>query len=183
MKKITRPQYIFVSISFIGLAILLFVWFLLHGQTSVSGDYPEPEVSRSFDCSLDNFKYPIYGGQDVTKSNTSIVVIFVGDQLNAISLTQKYYYNGESDAMADKSRFRIAMSKSFANTSLKYGALGVNYAVDDNMLRMSISADHNEINDKSKDYFLVYGNLPKTFSEYKKIYEDQQFICKENNNG
>ena len=181
MKRIAHYKYTLTGTLFIAVSVVLLFWFLLRGQTFVSGKYPEPEASKSLTCFREDYDYPVYNSQDATKSTTSIVAIFSENSISSISLTQKYYYNDEASAMANKGRFQVTMSKCFAGSSLKYGALGVSYAVANDMLRISLSADSNEINGNSKSYFLINGS-PESFSDYKENYEGQQFVCKENTN-
>lgn len=168
-----------IGVILITVAIILTLWLLLRGQTNVAGEHPEPDVSKSLVCINDDFEYFAFSATDAIKTDTHIIAVFVGDELSSISLTQKYFYNSSSEAMAEKSRFQVSVEKSFSGSSLGYRALGANYAAIDNMLRMSLSANSDEINMNSKKYFLIEDS-PNTIFEYKKNYEKQNFTCKEN---
>lgn len=171
-------QFIMIGIILIIIAVAAIVGFLLQGQTTVSGNFPENKTSKTLSCEIDNLPYPIFDSNSSISSHTKINAIFDDDRISSISLTNSMIYSSIERAKVESENHHGNMNISFG--PLGADALSARYTTDDVEAQMSLYANANDLNASTYRYFLINGN-PTSSSDYMQNYTTQGFNCTENN--
>ena len=169
-----------MGLALLIIAVLLIIWFFLKGETRVSGGYPGAENSKSISCTRDGLSYPFFTYDGAEKKTTEVNIIFNNENVGSISLIQKMYYDNTESATKSSTSNHVAMNNSFGS-DLGADALGANYNVTDNVMRLSLYARGSDFNAATRKYFLADAQL-KNMKDYEKHYEKQGFSCIEKTN-
>lgn len=164
-----------VSLVFVA-AILIFL-FLVRGQTTITGGWPEPEKAQSLMCEADGMDYPFFSYDISTEKRIKINVIFSGDQIDMISLRYILSYDSEQGAVGSEAFNHIAMNNSFGEDGLGFDALGARYSVAGSSLQLSLYARGDEINAISLPYFMLDSLDEDSVEFVERFYINEGFHC------
>ena len=175
--KINWP--VSVGLSLVLVAGVLLFWFFMKGETTITGNWPEPELSQSMSCESNNFAYPFFTYDKSTKKSTRINIIFNNDNLYSIALIYNLYLNDAEIISSSEAANHAAMNISFGNNGLEAESLGMDFARLQDSLKMSLYAKSSDINSASAKYFLLDDNDSKAYNVelVKKSYENKGFVC------
>ena len=170
-----------VGLGLIMLAIVLIVWFFMHGEEVTTGDWTAKEVARALTCEANNKEYPFFAYDNSIKTNTKIEAIFNNDdELETISLRQTMYYADSNDIKVSENHNRAAMNQSFGENGLGVDTLNATFTSSSDSLKMTLFAKNSTINNKSAEYFFLNkldGKGNYTVSMLQKNYTNKGFSC------
>lgn len=170
----------FLAIFLLCLAVVLIIWFLLKGETRVTGSFPDDTTSVSLSCEREGEPYPFFGYDESESKKTKINMIFQQDKLHTISLIQTMIYNNSEYAAKSETLNRVSINENLGN-ELSSNSMDVRYTVNGNTMQMVLSVDTDKLSETEKKFFLIEKD-PYTFEQYENNYISQNFICKTNNN-
>ena len=157
-------------------AILIFL-FLVRGQTTITGGWPEPDKAQSLMCEADGIDYPFFSYDISTEKKIKINVVFSSDQIDAISLRYILSYNNEQRAVSSEALNHIAMNDSFGKDGLGFDALGARYSIAGNSLQLSLYARGDEVNMISLPYFMLDSLGRNDIESVEQFYKNEGFRC------
>ncbi len=167
---------------FLAIIAVIIIW-LLHGNTTTSGQYPENIRNESLVCESNDITYEKVSRVNSDNKELKISMVFVGsDTLSSGSLkyTLKYSSYGEAhDAEAiSHAQFNLGLQR------LGYDSSKFNnkFSTIDNELVITLNfSAKSEIDDTTRSYLLLNydsnDKLPSTLPEYRQNYEQQGFAC------
>lgn len=163
-------------------AIVLLIVFLIKGQTTVTGGFPENESVVSLTCGSTTIKYPLFvENSKPTKTLLEIKVISNKDKIDTIGLNYQLYYNTEEAIRESRDWNHFEMNKSFDEAGLEPDALGAMYSKLDDNFKFSLFAKADELNEKTAKYFMLDEKSDFKYNTAMKAYKAKGFICSENN--
>lgn len=181
MGKNTIQHRIFKSlgVTLVIIGAVFMAMFLLEGQTTVNGNYPEPYTSKTLNCEANNISFPFFVNDASISSQTKITLIFGDKRINSISLIRKAEYENETLAKNYSDGHRGEMNVSFAKNGLKAGALNANYIYEGTIERMSLYATSEDLSINSAQYFLLPADYSSSndIEEFENKYLEQGFAC------
>lgn len=160
---------------FVLIALVLILLFLLKGETSTTGQYPENDKSETLACTIEELKYPFLTDGSIVGENATVKMIFTDDNVDAVSFVLRVIYSSNSAAHVGSARLHADMNTSFGST-LGPDALGARYTVDGNVSQLSLYGKKTDINSNSRKYLLINNEI-FTKQEFAKNYVDQGFKC------
>ena len=169
---------------FLLVVIIIIIW-LLRGKTTTTGQYPANVRNESLECISKELIYPKLGDfTPVPKENTlTITAVFLGgSSLSSVSIKNLMTFESNHDAI-------IAEARAHANFNI--GLRPYNYSTDkfenkfsiiDEKLLVNLTGKSKELDEMSKDYFLIKSDeLPTSLAEFRAEYEAQGFTCRATN--
>lgn len=179
-KKSPSSSWLMVmGIVLILVAAVLLVWFFLHGETKVSGGWPEPEVSVAVVCKSESFEYPFFTYDQSSSKTTEINAVFKDDKLSMLSFIYTLGYGNEAASTESEARNHAAMNISFGNAGLEADALGASYSVLSDAMKFSLSADGNAARGIGARYFMLTGGETYNVGRLMANYQGQGFECEQ----
>lgn len=169
---------ILIGVILILIAGILLLCFLLKGEVTTSGNWPEPETTESLSCEIIGLDYPFFEFNNSTKETTEINAVFKDDELDTISLVQKLFYDNVDSITKSEAINHASMNLSFADSNLDADAFKANYAKLSDNLKMSLFAERKELNNLSAKYFLLdeaHGQYDRPVVET--LYTTKGFSC------
>lgn len=177
-----RNVLILVGSLLIILAIGLMIWFFMHGETTVSGNFPGKETSKTLVCKKDNVDYPFFVYDESSQKETKVDIIFSDNEVKTISLKHILHYDSENKISASEARNHAAMNKSFGQDGLGADALGISYTIGANKFAISLFINGDKLSSVTNKYFMADGLSRKSSVEdYKKHYVSNGYSCSETN--
>lgn len=167
-----------IGLTLILTAVALLIWFFLNGQTTVTGEQTGVTQTSSLTCKIENAQYPIFTVDEATKKETEVKVLFDGDRMNSVSLTQTMYYDSPENAKMSRNHNHAAMNTSFGNAGLAADAFNANYTATDDRMIMTLYAAESEYNEVTAKYFLANGTSKRSsIDEFTKVLNTQGLSC------
>ncbi|MBR2795886.1 hypothetical protein IKE13_02460 [Candidatus Saccharibacteria bacterium] len=173
-KNKTHDYLITTGIIAIVLVIILLIFFLLQGQTKISGKYPDDYISEALVCSQSDLTYPFYEYNNSTSQETKIISIFENDKIANISLVQTLFYNDYDSAFQSEARNHASMNYSFDD--LGPDALNARYSIDNEKMQMTLYAESKNLDYRTYKYFLL-NVAPNSLQDLMNHYEKRGFTC------
>ena len=177
-KKDRRFLKLFFFLLFLVFVILVIIW-LLKGSKTVSGQYPENIKNESLSCVSTTAAYERANYMTSDKRELKINAVFYGEEkLSSIGLIYTLEFESNEEAYSaeaiNSTKFELALQqigRSPASFNKKFTRM-------DSRLVLTLQTDANEIDDLTKDYFLISKEQsPNTLQEYRTNYESQGFAC------
>ena len=166
-----------VGVFLIIIAIVLFIIFLLRGQTVISGGWQGSEETQSITCESSNIDYPLFRDNNSTTKNTKIRAIFGNDNLKTISIVYTLFFDEPTQASRSEAQNHAEMADHFNEDKLGVDALGISYSINNDKLVTTMVASANQINDKTLKYFLLNYKNNLTQKDIEQSYINQGFTC------
>lgn len=165
------------------ISIISIILFLLHGQTTVTGQNSETVISsESITCSGENIPYQFLSYDNATKKTAKVTTSFNNNKFNAISLSYTLYYNDTKSIESSKTINSAELNIFYGKDGLPSNSFSKSLYSDNEKVVISLYADTADFNDKTSKYFIADGlgknSNPESFI---KTYEAQGFKCENNN--
>lgn len=166
------------------LAIISLFVFLMRGNTTISGNYPENVKDNSIICNSDNFDYPFFRYDNSLEKNAKISILFNDDSFKSISLVYTLFYNNEIGAKTSETQNHAAMNINFGESGLGGDSFSAHYNINGNKMTMNIYATSSDLQAMHGNKYFLIDNLPleSSIEQYKKHLEKQGFACEININ-
>lgn len=181
----TTSYFAVIGIILILIAGMFLLWFFLRGEVRVSGGYPDDEISRSILCKIENLEYPfgdLTGYARPKDSSIDVNAIFNNEQIKTVSLVYKMNFANSENVAGIKSGLSFSVKKNMSLDGLDSSKLGVDFISYDDVVRMNMYANVEELEDAdARKYFLI-DEAPLNEKSYVENYEKQGFRCIENDN-
>lgn len=181
MSKNKASILIISGVVLIVIAIVLILNFFMRGETTVSGNFPDPEVSESISCELNSADDTILDLTDVTRASTKVNAVFVKKQLSSISLTYSLYYNSEEKINTSEAKNHANFNLSSQENGLGANIFNLHFTKLKDRLEIRMYAESKDITDKSSEYLLLRNTSNLSQSAVEKNYTDKGFKCKSSN--
>ena len=175
-KFINKQWLILIGFSLLIIAIILILWFFLHGEIKTTGTWNGTETSKSISCIANDIPYPLYGDDNPTGSQTKINIIFNGDRPTSISLVRVATYPDSETARRHSATHSFTITDNIAKAGIKDNAITTNLDYENNSAQMTLYTTGSNINNKSAKFFLL-NSLPNKIGDYTKKYTEQGFLC------
>ncbi len=179
-KKEHKFLKLFLFLLFLIIIVLIIIW-LLRGNKTISGQYPENLKSESLECLSDDKTYErIHYYENPKEKELKIVATFYGtEKLSSINLRYSLYFNTNQEAVNAEAVAHATLNTNLQQTGHSPETFHNKFTILNNKLEVSLFANRSDIDDFSKSYFLISQDktLPETLDEYRKQYESQGFIC------
>ncbi|MBQ2660557.1 hypothetical protein IJF93_00550 [Candidatus Saccharibacteria bacterium] len=169
-----------IGIFLLLFAVILFLIFLLHGQTITSVEKMEDISSDSVTCIAEDSLYPFFEYDNSDYKITKIDIIFNGDGIGSIGLVQQMTYPDNHLAQISATINHGDMNKAFG-LELGPDAFRAHYTAIDGEMKMSLYATSGELNKSAYKFFLIKSDIDNK-DEYIENYINQGFVCSEKNN-
>lgn len=171
--------FTYVGITLTGVAVVMLGWFLLRGETKVSGKWNDAETVSALSCEANGveFNYLSYEGMD--SMSAKINASFNSDELSTISLIHKINYPDDAKAKASATVTHATMNKNFGKDRLGADALNARYSAQGTTMQMNLYATRSELNTANIKYFLLDESNGNNFAYdvMKKRYTSLGFVC------
>ena len=177
-EKNHRFRNLTVFMLFLAIIIVAILW-LLRGRTTTTGQYPENIKNESLTCASDNITYSKIGSVLPTKHELKINMVFYGEEkLSSINLRYNLTFASDAEAYAAEAKSHADFNLGLQKSGHSSGSFHNKFTLMDNTLNISLRADNNEIDELTREYFLLdRTNPPTTINEYQANYEAQGFSC------
>lgn len=160
------------------LAIGCIIFWLLHGKTTVSGNFPANIGAESLTCSKENATYEKinYSGG---KQRARITAIFDGaETLHTLSFNYSIIFSNENEAKTAEGAVHYKFGRNLSDDNLSFSEFSNKFSVIGNELAISLFAEQNEIKPNTTGYFmLIHDDNRTSLADYRKAYEAQGFSC------
>lgn len=167
-----------IGISLMLTAVVLMIWFFMHGETVVEGEPSGTERNVTLSCQRDGDTYPFFTYANYSDADTTIDVIFSNDKLGTIGLKQNLYYTNNDGASMSDANNHAAVNLKFQGEGMAPDSLGAAYVVSGNRFGMSLFADANSMNNNTAKYFLLESYLLNaSVDKYVTYFENKGFSC------
>ena len=184
-KKLLNSDWMMLmSAMLIIVAVVLFVWFFLHGESEVKSKELSVQSESSLVCSSNTVKYPFFAEDVASGTEVKIYGIFSSDtdKLNTVSLRVTKYYDDSTKVMRSEAENHGRMNHSFADSGYGADALGATYSVQEDKLVFSLYTSKPSNSDAEwKKYFLIDGVTDLSASKLKDAYTKLGFVCEKQN--
>lgn len=177
-KRMKRKWVIVVGIVLLLLGIAIWLYYLMQGKTTTTGNYPEDVKSITLACEAKDMLYPIYSHDNSKEKEINVRIAFTNDKMSSMSLTSKLYYEDDRSAELSETYNHGSMNKKFGADGLGADAFSANYSKTNNKMIMTLYMTSGEYNSVSGKYFLI-NDVKKDapISEFEDNYESQGFTC------
>lgn len=175
-KIIGKNWLILIGVIMVVAAIVLLLWFLLKGETKITGNWTGTTTTESLSCTVQNVEYNFFKSDSSLSNTTKINVIFSNGKADSISLVRKATYEDAKIAKSQSDAHIADMNFSFADSGMEPFALNAAYDANGNTDQMSLYVTANEINNASIKYFML-NILQQNIDDYEDKYTSQGFIC------
>ena len=169
---------------FLAVIIITIIW-LLHGETTTTGQYPENERSEYLECTANNIIYEKVAEVDSDKKELKISMNFSDADNNFTSASLKYtlLYDTESEAYSAEALSHAQFNIGLVSLGYESGKFNNKFTLMGNKLMITLGlTSSKDITDATKEYLLIdeitEGILPSSLNEYRSNYEAQGFNCK-----
>ena len=177
--KYHRFLILFFFLLFILIVILILIW-LLRGSKTISGQYPENVKSESLECVKDDIQYNKIDEVKPDNSQLQISMIFRGHQeLSSIYLKYFLAFSDDVEAYSADAIANAQFNVGLSARGFDAGKFNNKFTLMDNTLTVTLHASPSEIDEYTKDYFLIDSETLSSVNEYKDNYEKQGFSCSE----
>lgn len=167
-----------IGLTLILTAVALLVWFFLNGQTKVTGEPTGVTQNSSLTCKVSDVNYPIFTVDDASSKETEVKVLFNGDKMKSVSLTQTMYYNSLDEAKKSEAHNHAAMNVAFGNAGLAADAFEAHYTTQEDKMVMTLYAEAEEYNEVAAKYFRANGTSKRSsIDEFTKALNSQGLSC------
>lgn len=185
-EKKTNKNHRWVRLAIFLVALLLavlFVIWLLQGETITSGQFPENVRNESLVCVNKNIVYEKVNKVDSPNKELKINMIFNGkNTLNSVNLGYTLIYDNDSEAYSAEAVSHAQFNLGLQALGYDAGKFNNKFSLIGNKLVIVLNATSSNIADKdTKQYFLIKSTdeaeSPKNLEEYQYNYESQGFAC------
>lgn len=169
-----------IGVVLIFVAILVLLWFLLNGSTTIENKPEESKTIETLVCESDEVSYPIFDFDHSISKSLKINVIFEDDSVESIALFYGLDYSDEETMKKSESHNHAAMNMSFYDAGMKTDDLNAKYSFVDKRFQMSIYTKKSEITQKSMKYFMLndlYDINELNKEKTARIYNDKGLDC------
>lgn len=170
-----------ISVGLVIAFIVIFLIFLLRGETKVSGEYQEDIKDISLSCKKENLAYPFFSYDKSVKKETEINIIFGTNIFQSISLRHDLYYEDSTQINGSEAHNHAEMNAHFSRDNLDSEALNIKFARLSDKMSTSIYLPASKIDSVTAKYFLIdrYNDysIPTTLDGLKQNYERKGFSC------
>lgn len=167
-----------IGLTLILTAVALLVWFFLNGQTKVTGEPTGVTQNSSLSCTVEGVKYPIFTIDGADEKKTEVKVMFNGEKMQSISLTQTMYYDSVDKAKTSANHNSAAMDVAFGNSGLSADAFNAHYTAREDKMVMTLYAEAEEYNEVAAKYFRANGTSKRSsIDEFTKALNSQGLSC------
>ena len=177
-KKDHKFLKLFFFLLFLLIIILIIIW-LLRGSKTTSGRYPENIKNESLSCVSNTAIYEKANERIADKRELKINAVFYGgNKLSSIGLIYTQDFDNDGDAYAAEAILHAQFYRGLQNMGYEHSRFNNKFSLMNNVLVLTLRTDANEIDDSTKDYFLIGSdNSLTTLQEYRTNYESQGFAC------
>ena len=173
-----------IGIFLILISIVSIICFLLSGQTTTTGQTGSIVSSNSLTCEGNNIPYQFLSYDNAKSKNAKITASFNDDKLNAISFSYTLYYGSPEQAEESKTINSAELNVFYGKDGLPANSFSKSLYADNEKTVISLYANTDDFNDRTSKYFIADGlGKNSSFDSFVKKYEEQGFICKQNNQG
>ena len=169
-----------IGIILVLIAIVLILWFFMHGETRLGGEWTIEQTS-SLTCEATGIEYPFFEYDNSREKTVKINSTREDEDVKAISLIYNIKYDNEKSIIDSENLNHLAMNKKFADDGLEFDALGLKFSRFSDGLQMSLFANSDQINGKTAKYFMLDETSNISPVEIQKVYETKGFICQRKN--
>lgn len=157
---------------------LLMLW-LTRGKTTVSGGYPDNIRSDSLECISTEIDYAKIGRTSALEKELKLNLIFRDEaELSSIAVKDTLTFASQQDARNAEAVAHATLYAGLAAIGYQAETFSNKFSIFDNKLVLSLRGAAAEINEYTKDYFLITTDaIPSTLSEYRSLYESAGFKC------
>lgn len=146
---------VLIGIICIVTTFVLLIIFLLQGNTTISDEGGDVDITESITCSSDDFTYPFFKHNEANGSSIKINAIFDDSKLDTISLTYKLEYDEEEQAKQVSAINHASLNGHFKDDSLGADALGAHYSVTKGTMQLNLHAEASDITGITSKYFMI----------------------------
>lgn len=164
------------GISLVVIAIVLLIVFLLHGQVTISGEFPGDETEESLVCERQDAGFFLFEDSRILSDSTKLTLIFSSTNLRLASLIYSATTASNTAAQNIEAVMMSELNKSFGK-EYGFNGLGANFISDGNTARMSLTANASEIGTNGRKYFLIDGIIDYKDNYYEELTR-RGFNCK-----
>ena len=185
MKKSLTNWTMIAGILLVIAAVVLIIWFFLRGETTVSGNYPDPVTSRSLSCVGNNIPYPFFDDSNTTKTEIQTTSVFSENKLESTSLIYSLYYTDTSSIDGAEGINHAKINLATQSEGLGSDIFYLHFSKLNDRLEARLYAKADEINNKNSKYLMLNGlteGSVYTENLVKTIYESQGLKCSINTN-
>ena len=177
-KKNHRTRNLILFLVLVVIIVLVILW-LLRGKTTTHGQYPENVKNESLSCTSNDIVYGKIGPVSPIEHELKINMVFYGEEkLSSINLRYNLTFASDAEAYAAEATSHADFNLGLQKSGHSSGSFHNKFTLMDNILNISLRADNNEIDELTREYFLLdRTNPPTTINEYRTNYEAQGFIC------
>lgn len=172
-----------IGIFLIIVSIVTITMFLLKGQTAVTGQNGSIVSSESLVCESENQNYQFLSYDYATRKTTKISALFNNNELSSISLIYTLYYSDSELIETSRTVNSAQLNVFYSKDGLSANSFFKSVSSNDATVIISLYTDKTNFNNKTSKYFMADGLDKKSNPEnFKKLYIEKGFACKDNNN-
>lgn len=167
-----------IGISLILTAVVLVLWFLLRGETTVTGGWTESVETVALSCEGNDVNYPIFSSE--TKGSVKINAIFGDDKIDTISLIWRAQYENDQARVEGQVKASRAMEEAFVAVGMAIDSLDAVYSgLDDDVFQMSLYGKHKDLDNRTYKFFMLseLTNGEYSLDMVKRVYKNKSLNC------
>ena len=163
---------------FLLIVVIAIVW-LLRDKTTTSGQYPENIKNESLSCVSTTTVYEKVNERVADSRELKINAVFYGkNKLSSIGVRYTQEFPSDNDAYAAHAFLQAQLWGGLQKLGYDHSRFNNKFSLMDNVLVLTLQTEANEIDELTREYFLVNrDSLPTTLEEYRQNYESQGFAC------
>lgn len=166
-----------VSFLLLIAAITIVLIWLLHGNTTTSGQYPASIKNEALNCETDALSYPKITSATSSKKNLKINAIFTNEnKLKTIALIYTLYFNNEEETRRAEAFSHAEFNLGLNDQGYSSSTFENKFARYSDRLIISLFGNSSTLDEYTVSYFMLDG-IPADIEEYAEKYQAQGFIC------
>lgn len=167
---------------FLLVAVVIIIW-LLHGNTTTTGQYPENVNNESLICTSNSLVPEKINSIDSEDKEIKINAVFDGtDELKRIYFTYTLKYANEDEAYGAEAKSHAFFNKALSASGYKVDKFENKFSRYNEKLIIGLTMTKDELDEFSAPYFMLKPdesgriNL-RTINDFQNNYESQGFTC------
>lgn len=169
-----------VGIILIIASVILFVFFFLRGQTTITGQNGEIITRESLTCEAKNPEYQFLSYDNTDNKIAKIIVLFDNHKFDSISFMYTLYYNDTESIRTSKTINSAQLNVFYGKDGLPANSFTKTFSSDDEKVTMSLYANADDFNSVTSKYFMADGLDDKSNLDiFVKKFNEQGFDCKD----
>lgn len=163
---------------FLLIVVIAIVW-LLRGKTTTSGQYPENIKNESLSCVSTTTVYEKVNERVADSRELKINAVFYGkNRLSSIGVRYTQEFPSGNDAYAAHAFLQAQFWGELQKLGYSHSHFNNKFSLMDNVLVLTLQTEASEVDELTREYFLINrDNPPTTLEEYRQNYESQGFAC------